>query len=307
MCLRRAASEQGLRPSRSPGASGTGRRQDQARADAARGQGMNAKAGYVDTHCHLDAAEFDADRQAVLTAARAGGVLAVVVPAVDRGSMAAVAALRAREAGVVAAFGIHPLYAGSATDDDLRHLAERLENDAPAAVGEIGLDHFVADVDHDRQASLFEAQLGLARKFELPVLLHLRRAQDQVLKRLRAIRVRGGIAHAFNGSWQQAEAFMALGFKLGFGGALTYPRALRLRELAARLPLSAIVLETDAPDIPPVWRANRRSEPVDVLRVAQTVAALRGIDVDEVAAETTANACAIIPRLAEQLAVVASG
>lgn len=252
---------------------------------------------FVDTHCHLDAAEFDADRDEVAAAARAAGVAAMIVPSVDRSGIGAVAALCSRQMGCRPAYGIHPLFVGAASDDDLAALALRLEGSDAVAVGEIGLDYFDPSADRERQQYFFAAQLRIARDRGLPVLLHARRAHDAVLGALRRARVCGGIAHAFNGSMQQARAFLDLGFRLGFGGAMSYDRARRIRELAATLPLSAIVLETDAPDIPPVWQAGRRSEPSDIPRTAAVLATLRGSSVDEVAAATTFNALEVIPLL----------
>src|SRR5690606_23751308 len=144
----------------------------------------------------------------------------------------------------------------------------------------IGLDHFVSDIDPARQLQFLVAQLGLARGHGLPVILHVRRAVDPILRELRRARVRGGIAHAFNGSRQQAEAFIALGFRLGFGGAMTYEGSTRIRELARSLPLESIVLETDAPDIPPAWGRGERNLPVNLARYAEVLAALRGITVE---------------------------
>jgi TatD DNase family protein len=158
-------------------------------------------------------------------------------------------------------------------------------------VGEIGLDFFVTDLDPATQETFLVEQLKIAREFDLPVLLHCRRANDELLKHLRRIGVRGGIAHAFNGSPQQAGEFIKLGFKLGFGGAFTWPRANNLRRLAADLPLEAIVLETDSPDIPPVWIGRGRNAPGELPRIAQTLAELRGLDIDAVAQATTRNAC----------------
>ena len=172
----------------------------------------------IDTHCHLDAAEFAADRDAVQAQALAAGVGGIVVPAVAVDSFATTKTTVARYPGCVAAYGIHPLYVPSAQASDLRTLRDWLAQEKPAAVGEIGLDFYVADADPTRQEWLFAEQLKLAREFNLPVLLHVRRAIDAVLKQLRRHRVCGGIAHAFNGSRQQAEEFIKLGFKLGFGG-----------------------------------------------------------------------------------------
>ena len=252
----------------------------------------------IDTHCHLDAAEFDADREAVLGAARAGGVGGFLVPAVGASNFDAVAALSAAHPDCRHAFGIHPMYVRQACEADLEHLRERLADGSAVAVGEIGLDGFMQDGSLPLQLRYFEAQLRLARAFVLPVVLHIRRAQDEILKLLRRIRPPGGIAHAFNGSLQQAEAFIKLGFRLGFGGAMTYTGSRRIRQLAAELPLSAIVLETDAPDIPPAWAAGRRNDPVNLGRFAGELATLRGMPMAEVVEATCANAVAAIPGLA---------
>ena len=162
-------------------------------------------------------------------------------------------------------------------------------------------------LDAKQQEHFYREQLLLARSHGLPVLLHVRRSADRLLKQLRQIPVTG-IAHAFNGSSQQAHEFVRLGFKLGFGGTVTFERSLQIRRLAADLPLSALVLETDAPDIPPHWlyrtaqdRAaglpQGRNEPGELPRIAQAVAQLRGLDPETLARATTANACAALPRL----------
>jgi TatD DNase family protein len=267
---------------------------------------------WIDTHCHLDAGEFDADRAAVIDRARAGGVVQMVLPAVEVANFEAVRALAHRERFAYA-LGIHPLYVERAGERDLERLREALLSlrDDPrlVAVGEIGLDHFVAEevAGRERQDGFYTAQLALAAEFGLPVILHVRRSADGLLKHLRRVRVSGGIAHAFNGSRQQAEAFIALGFKLGFGGAMTYERARQIREHAASLPSSAIVLETDAPDIPPHWLyrtaeqraagATSRNEPAELPRIAETLAELRGWTIEQTAELTFANARAVLPRL----------
>ncbi len=252
---------------------------------------------FIDTHCHLDAAEFDADRDAVAARARAAGVEVIVVPAVERANFSAVRETCRHQAGCFPALGIHPLYVNGAVPADLEVLRAEIAGQRPLAVGEIGLDFFVADQDRDRQAYFFSEQLKIARDAGLPVLLHLRRAQDAVLKHLRRIRPPGGIAHAFNGSRQQAEAFIGLGFKLGFGGAMTWPRALNLRRLAATLPLEAIVLETDAPDMPPEFIGRGHNSPETLPRIAQCLADLRGLPLAEIAAATRANALQALPGL----------
>ena len=243
--------------------------------------------------------------------AAAQGVYHCVIPAVERSNWDTVRAL-AHQHGDSYALGIHPLYTGRAEEEDLQHLAGYLEQHHAdprlVAIGEIGLDYFVPGLDPARQEWFYRAQLQLARRFDLPVILHVRRSADKLLKGLRDVPVRGGIAHAFNGSLQQAQAFIALGFKLGFGGAVTYDRALQLRRLAAELPESALVLETDAPDIPPHWlytpaeqraagQPQGRNAPAELPRIAEVVAGLRGMPVAELARSTSANACAALPRL----------
>jgi len=266
---------------------------------------------WIDTHCHLDAPEFDADRPAVAARARAAGVAMQVLPAVKAAHFDAVRALAHAE-GLAYALGIHPLYTGQAGDEDLDTLAAALHRhrDDPrlVAVGEIGLDGFVPGLDWARQLRFYEAQLAIARDAGLPVILHVRRSADGLLKGLRRRPVAGGIAHAFNGSRQQADAFIDRGFALGFGGAMTFDRALQIRRLATELPDEALVLETDAPDIPPHWlyrtAAERaagqrsRNEPAELPRVAAELAALRGWTIAQTAAVTSANACRVLPRLA---------
>jgi TatD DNase family protein len=265
---------------------------------------------WTDTHCHLDAPEFDADRSAVVARSRAAQVQQVVLPAVEESNFNTVRTL-AHEHGFAYALGIHPLYVDRAENDDLQklhdHLTAHRTDPRLVAVGEIGLDHFVPGLNRARQELFYAAQLKLAREFELPVILHVRRSADTLLKHLRLVKVRGGIAHAFNGSEQQALAFVNLGFKLGFGGTLTFERALQIKRLAQTLPLSAIVLETDSPDIPPAWlyktieqRAQgqiARNEPAEVPRIAEVLAQLRGMTLQDVADATNANARQALPGL----------
>jgi TatD DNase family protein len=265
---------------------------------------------WIDTHCHLDAAEFSPDRDAVRARAAAAGVAHCVLPAIAPANFAAVRELAARHCDSYA-LGIHPLCSSRAQLDDLDRLDEALTagRDDPRllAVGEIGLDYFVPGLDAARQELFYEQQLALAHKHGLPVLLHVRRSADPLLKQLRR---RGvvGIAHAFNGSEQQAREFVRLGLKLGFGGTVTFERALQVRRLAAQLPLEALVLETDSPDIPPHWlyrtaeerasgEAQGRNEPGELPRIAAVVAGLRGITPEALAEATTRNAVAVLPKL----------
>jgi TatD DNase family protein len=274
---------------------------------------------WIDTHCHLDASEFASDVQAVRARARAAGVAHCVLPAVCAAGFAAVRQL-AHETGDSYALGIHPMYVAQSLDSDLATLDEALSQYRSdphlVAVGEIGLDFLVPELCvsplRERQQYFYTEQLKLARRHDLPVLLHVRRSADQLLKGLRAQsagKAWHGIAHAFNGSEQQAQAFVALGLKLGFGGALTFERALHLRRLAASLPLESIVLETDAPDMPPHWLyrsaaeradglAQARNEPCELPRIGAELARLRGMELSVLALATSRNALAALPRLA---------
>jgi TatD DNase family protein len=266
---------------------------------------------WTDSHCHLDAPEFDADRTAVVDRACAAGVTMLVLPAVDVANFDSVRRL-AHEHGLAYALGIHPLYVDRADDGDVDRLAQALQahrsDPRLVAVGEIGLDHFVPGLDRARQEHFYAAQLELARAHALPVILHVRRSADALLKHLRRIEVPGGIAHAFNGSRAQADQFAARDFKLGFGGAMTFERALQIRRLAADVADDVPVLETDAPDIPPQWlyvkagdraaKAPARNEPSQLPQIARTLAHLRGWSIEETAARTSANARAALPRLA---------
>ncbi len=251
----------------------------------------------IDTHCHFNATAFDADREEIAHRARAAGVGTLVVPATRRNDFAAVLAICQLYTYCRPALGLHPIAADTHHVADLSALREAIARTPPVAIGEIGLDFYVAAINAERQVFYFIEQLKIARDAQLPVLLHIRKAQDSVLRQLRRIPVVGGIAHAFNGSRQQADAFIKLGFKLGFGGAITYPRATRLRQLAATLPLDTIVLETDAPDMPPAFAAGQRNSPEYLPRIAQTLAELRGIPIEDIYAATSANARTALPRL----------
>ncbi len=265
----------------------------------------------IDTHCHLDAAEFDADRTMVAIEAFRQGVSAVVVPAVHHTNFDAVMQLAQTHAHIHYALGIHPMYVNQSQPQDLHTLKKTLKQtidvgNPPVAIGEIGLDYFVTTENREQQLYFFIEQLKFAKEFDLPVILHVRRAVDDVLKYCRRYQLKGGIAHAFNGSYQQAEEFIKLGFKLGFGGAMTYPRALKIRELAATLPLEAIVLETDSPDIPPVWLkyekgSSLRNTPLELVKIAEVLAALRGLKVAQIADITTNNALKILPNLTPKI------
>jgi len=275
---------------------------------------------WIDTHCHLDAAEFHADAPAVRARARQAGVGRLVIPGVAVGNFQAVREL-AHQNGDAYALGIHPLYVAQSVDADLATLAAelalRLDDTRLVAVGEIGLDFFVPELQlsplREKQEFFYREQLLLARRHDLPVILHVRRSADRLLKHLRELAPPGGwhgIAHAFNGSAQQAQAFIDLGLKLGFGGAMSFEAARQIRQLATELPLQALVLETDSPDIPPQWlyqsaeaRAagapQGRNEPAELPRIAQVLAGLRGMPIEALARACAVNALAALPRLSQ--------
>lgn len=271
----------------------------------------------IDTHLHLDAAEFDTDRAAVWEGALRAGVAAAVIPAVEPCQWPSQRARLAHFPALAHAWGIHPCFvdhahawaeaeAGRPLDDTAAAafacaaLEAWITEHGAVAIGEIGLDRFVTTPAWSRQVVWFEAQLALAERLHLPVLCHARRAVEAVRIRVRKANLSGGIIHAFNGSRAQAEDLITHGFCLGFGGAMTHPRAKHLQRLAGTLPLEGIVLETDAPDIPPVWaetRPTRRTEPADLVRYAAFLAEQRGADFDAIASATTENALRVIPQL----------
>ena len=279
--------------------------------------------GWIDTHCHLDAPEFLGQHLPVRQRAASLGLVHCVLPAVEVANFDAVrrlahqgVAFNGQDHKDSYALGIHPLYVPQAPESDLNVLDQALRDHVQdphlVAVGEIGLDFFVPQLCtpamRDKQLYFYKAQLQLAAHHQLPVILHVRRSADQLLKGLRTHQPMGGIAHAFNGSAQQADSFLELGFKLGFGGAVTYERAQQLRRLATELPISALVLETDAPDIPPHWlyttAADRalgqpqgRNEPAELPRIAQVVADLRVMNLEDLQSATLANACTALPKL----------
>lgn len=244
----------------------------------------------VDSHCHLDAAEFDGDREAVVARARAAGVGAQLLPAVDRASWTAIRSLCAADPGLRPGYGLHPMFLDHHRPEHLDELAEWLDRERPAAVGECGLDYFVPDLDPETQRMYFQRQLELARERDLPVVLHARRAVDEVITRLRRVGGLRGVVHSWSGSEEQAAQLFALGFCLGIGGPVTFDRAQRLRRTVATMPLEFLLLETDAPDQPDAAHRGQRNEPGRLPEVLNVVASLRGKDPAEIAEATSANA-----------------
>jgi len=260
---------------------------------------------WIDTHCHLDAHEFGDQSLALAERAQERGVGMVVIPAVDRANFSVVRELAHKAPNACYGLGIHPIYVPHAVEGDLvfmrEAVAQAMADPRFVAIGEIGLDFFIPMLCEpemrEKQVYFLREQLKIARDFELPVLCHVRKSQDQVLKHVRQVGPAGGIAHAFNGSFQQAQAYIDAGFKLGFGGNLTFTRALQIRRLAADLPLSSIVVETDAPDIAPSWIHPGVNTPAEVAGIGEALSGLRSADPGVVAAATTQNALDVMPRL----------
>ncbi len=248
----------------------------------------------IDTHCHLDLPVFNPDREGILTNCRRIGVNNIVIPGISAPGWKGLLDLCAKEDGLYPALGLHPLYLDRHHDMDIVRLEEEIGGGMPVAVGEIGLDYYARDGDRVGQQRLFESQLSIARQSDLPVLLHVRKAHDQVLATLRRIGVSGGIAHAFNGSLQQGMQYLELGFKLGFGGMLTYERSRRLRTLARQLPLEALVLETDAPDLTVASHHGERNSPEYLPECLAAMAEVRDEDPGVIAERTTQNAREIL-------------
>ena len=244
----------------------------------------------VDSHCHLDAPELDADRSAVIARARAAGVGCQIVPAVDAAGWPKLREVCARDAGLFPAYGLHPMYLRSHRPAHLDDLRGWIERERPVAVGECGLDYYIEGLDADAQQGYFDGQLRLARDFDLPVIVHARRAVDAVIASFRRIGGLRGVVHSFSGSEAQARQLWRLGFMIGLGGPVTYERARRLRRLAATMPIEHLLLETDAPDQPDAGIRGQRNEPARLAVVRDAIASLRGESPDLVAAATTRNA-----------------
>ena len=244
----------------------------------------------IDSHCHLDASEFDPDRPAVLDRARHAGVSQQVVPAVTAASWPKLKEVCAQDRGLYPAYGLHPMFLPDHRPAHLDTLRQWIERECPRAIGECGLDYFVDGLDRDAQARYFEGQLRLARKFDLPVIVHARRAVDPVLAAIRRFAPLRGVVHSFSGSRQQAEQLWDLGFLVGLGGPVTYERARRLRTLAATMPIEYLLLETDAPDQPDADIRGQRNEPARLTHVLTTIARLRDESPDTVAEATRRNA-----------------
>jgi len=248
----------------------------------------------IDTHCHLDVSDFDLDRDDVLSHCRALGISKIIIPAIQAKTWSNVLDLCKTEKGLYPALGLHPVFINQHKADDLEKLEQLLETATPVAIGEIGLDFYIKELDKQQQIDLFEAQLNIAKSHNLPVILHVRKAHDQVLQLLKKIKVKGGFSHAFNGSFQQAEQYIELGFKLGFGGTLTYENSTKIHNLAKTLPLESIVLETDAPDMVVESHRGKRNSPEYIMECLSALAKIRNEDITFIAQQTSKNANDVI-------------
>lgn len=246
---------------------------------------------WIDSHSHIDVTEFDTDRDEVIDRAHAAGVSDQIVPAVTAATWPELRETCARYPGLHAAYGLHPVYLQGHDESHLRALREWIERERPVAVGECGLDFFIEKLDRDMQQRFFAAQLALAREFDLPVVVHARRAVDAVIAAIRRFAPLRGVVHSFSGSREQATLLIRHGFLLGLGGPVTYERANRLRDVAAWMPLDSLLLETDAPDQPDIGHRGQRNEPARLALIGETIATLRRVDTQTVADATTANAC----------------
>ena len=248
----------------------------------------------IDTHCHLDVSDFDCDRDEVIEHCRAQGITKIIIPAIESKTWSNVLDLCSSNEGLYPALGLHPVFIEQHQADDVNKLEQLLEQANPVAIGEIGLDFYLKDLDKDKQLDLFEAQLNIAKNHNLPVILHVRKAHDQVLQLLNKVKVKGGFCHAFNGSMQQAEKYIKLGFKLGFGGTLTFENSTKIHALAKALPLDSIVLETDAPDMVVESHRGERNSPAYITESLAALAKIRNEDVSVIAAQTSINANDVI-------------
>ena len=247
----------------------------------------------IDSHCHLDFPEFDENREALINECAAKGVKKFIVPGVTADTWSRLKKVANDYSSIYPAYGLHPYFLAEHKLEHVEALKVFIQNNPSIAIGEIGLDYYLKNLDRNFQQKLLLAQLALANELNLPVILHVRKAHDDVLSFLKQFSLVGGTVHAFNGSFQQAEQYLKLGFKLGFGGAMTFERARHLRQLVSDLPLEAIVLETDAPDMRPANYSQEINTPLTVLTVFRQICKLRRETPQQIANQMTANTCAI--------------
>ena len=252
---------------------------------------------WIDSHCHLDFYPTPLIKN-TLQSAKKSLISNIVIPSVSLENLTRVREVASQDNTLSYALGFHPIYIDKIDNSALVKLSDSVKNSSPVAIGEIGIDLFVKKNNIDKQEHFLVSQLKLAIDYDLPVILHTRNAIDIVLKNLRRYKVRGGIAHAFNGSIQQAYQFIDLGFKLGFGGAMTYPRAKHIQRLAKELPIESIVLETDSPEMPPFWlERGQQNQPKELEKIGIFLAQLRGLDPHKMAKMISNNTFNVLPRI----------
>ena len=255
---------------------------------------------WIDSHCHLDFEPLNGNINSVLNLCTKNDIMCIIVPSIKPDNLDKVIEISHQHKQCFYALGFHPMYVKDLSDNDLSLLERYIKNFNPIAVGEIGLDLFASKDNLERQEFFFSQQLLLAKKYDLPVILHVRSAIDIILKYLRRYNIKGGVAHAFNGSIQQAEQFIKMGFKLGFGGAMTYPRATHLQKLAKEIPIDSIILETDSPDMLPFWRKNNGfNQPSEIANIGSFLAKLRGSNPLIIAENIRLNTQQVFPKLGE--------
>ena len=245
----------------------------------------------IDTHCHIDVAAFDPDRQQVIENCRALDINDLIVPAIQASDWPSLISICTQYQGLHLTLGLHPVFIEQHTAEDIDKLDDLINLYQPVAIGEIGLDFYIKDTDKQEQIKYFEQQLSIAKDHRLPVVLHVRKAHDEVIRLLKKYKLDGGgTCHAFNGSLQQAKEYIKLNFKLGFGGTLTYDKASKIHKLAQEIPLDAIVMETDAPDMSGSRHKGQRNSPEYIIDAIDSLAKLKGIENSEVIRQTTENA-----------------
>ena len=244
----------------------------------------------IDTHCHLDLELFDTDRKKILSHCHTLGIYKIFIPAIRSATWDKLLQLCDEHRNLYPMLGLHPMFIVQHNEQDLQKLRTYVAQHSPCAIGEIGLDFFIKNNYPEKQMDFFSEQLNIAQQHNLPIVLHVRKAHQQVLKILEQRNVMGGIVHAFSGSIQEAERYIKLGFKLGFGGMLSYSHSRKLRQLAIQLPLTAIVLETDAPDMSGQKHHGQRNRPEYLLECLETLSSLREESIEAIARQTTENA-----------------
>lgn len=244
----------------------------------------------IDTHCHIDLAIFDKDRDIIIKNCKDMGISSIVVPAIESITWTRLLDIVAANKGLHPALGLHPVFINSHRLNDITLLQEYVSKYKPVAIGEIGLDFYIKDTDKDKQKLFFNEQLNVAKSNDLPVILHVRKAHDDVLTILKGKDLKGGSCHAFNGSYEQAKRYIDLGFKLGFGGTMTYPNARKIHDLAKKIPLESILLETDSPDMSGFNHQGERNQPDFIVDALNALSQLKNLSVDDVADQTSKNA-----------------